>query len=252
MANGFQQLGNGDHKVLVLHGWFGDHTTFDPMRAALSLDEFTYVLMDYRGVGKSKSLTGDYTNAEIATDALALMDRLGWERASLVGHSMGGKAIQKIAAIAPQRVDKLVGITPVPAAAVPFDDAGWALFEGAAGTPGNREAIIDFTTGNRNSKTWVQAMAAHSLETSTAEAFAAYLRAWAKEDFAADVQGMDKPMLVVVGEHDAAITAEAMQGTCLAWYPNARLELVPNAGHYPMYETPVQMATLMERFLRAA
>jgi pimeloyl-ACP methyl ester carboxylesterase len=41
-----------------------------------------------------------------------------------------------------------------------------------------------------------------------------------------------------------------MKATYLAWYPNASLEVMPNAGHYPMDETPVALATSIEAFLR--
>ena len=47
------------------------------------------------------------------------------------------------------------------------------------------------------------------------------------------------------------ITADAMKATYLAWYPNATLEILKNSGHVPMHETPVALATAIERFLRA-
>ena len=49
--NGFVRIGNGPHKVLALHGWFGDEHTFDPISRALDTDQFTYVSMAYRGYG---------------------------------------------------------------------------------------------------------------------------------------------------------------------------------------------------------
>ena len=77
---------------------------------------------------------------------------------------MGGKAIQRVLTRAPARVKKLVALTPVPACEVPFDEQGWALFSGAAENAANRYGIIDFTTGNRLSKTWIDQMVAYSLE----------------------------------------------------------------------------------------
>jgi pimeloyl-ACP methyl ester carboxylesterase len=250
MALGYQSYGSGDHKVIVLHGWFGDHTFFGPMRSALDTEAFTYIFPAYRGYGLSKHLTGKYTNAEISADILSLADEIGVSQFSLIGHSMGGKAIQRVLADAPKRVKKLVAVTPVPAAAVPFDEAGWGLFDGAATRLQNRKGIISYSTGGRLSDVWVSYMANYSMQTSTVEAFAGYLRAWAKEEFVADVQGHDHPFKVIVGEHDVSLTADIMKATYLTWYKNAELEVMPNAGHYPMDETPVALATSIEKFLK--
>ena len=142
--------------------------------------------------------------AEIARDTLDLADALGWPRFALVGHSMGGKAIQRVLVAAPERVEKLVGLNPVPASGVPFDEQGWALFSGAADNPANRRAIIDFSTGNRLTSVWLDQMVATSLANSTRDAFADYLEAWAHGDFHHQVQGKPLPVQVIVGAHDPA------------------------------------------------
>ena len=89
---------------------------------------------------------------------------------------MGGMAVQRILADAPTRVRRLVAVTPVPASGVPFDEQGWHLFSGAPTSRDNRRMIIDFSTGNRLSKAWIDHMARYSEETSTREAFAATFR----------------------------------------------------------------------------
>lgn len=250
MAIGYETFGKGAHKVVVLHGWFGDQTFMAPMREALSGEEFTYIFPAYRGYGASKAESGAYTIEEISADIRALIDRLGFDKVSLVGHSMGGKFIQKVAVDAPGRVARMVAVTPVPASAVPFDEQGWGLFSGAAQSLGNRRAILDFTTGSRLCGAWLDHMAAASWGNCTQEAFAAYLIAWAKADFHEAVMGSEIPIKVIVGEHDGAISAEAMKATYLVWHKHATLETMANAGHYPMNETPVALATSIEAFLR--
>jgi pimeloyl-ACP methyl ester carboxylesterase len=54
---------------------------------------------------------------------------------------------------------------------------------------------------------------------------------------------------VVVGENDLAVTADAMNETWMKHYPQGELEVIGNAGHYPMVETPIALATVVERFL---
>lgn len=251
MAIGHTLIGDGPEHVIVCHGWFGDHGAFEPVMSSLDTHAFTYAFMDYRGYGKSTDLSGEFTMAEIADDALALADHLGWDRFHLIGHSMGGMAVQRILADAPGRVKTIVAITPVPASGVAFDEEGWALFSGAIDSDEKRAAIIDFTTGNRLSQSWVRHMVANSRRTTTVDAFAGYLEAWAKSDFSDEIKGKETPVLVIVGEHDPALNEELMKDTFLAWYPDSRLEMMANAGHYPMIETPVALATLMQTFMEA-
>jgi pimeloyl-ACP methyl ester carboxylesterase len=242
-------VGTGPLHVLALHGWFGSATGWGPFAELLDGDRYSVAFLDYRGYGARRGETGAFTLAEISADALAAVDGLGWSQFAVMGHSMGGTAMQRLLADAPDRVRGLLGISPVPSTGVPFDDQGWQLFSSAAEDRSSRHAIIDLTTGNRLSGTWVDSMVQFSLDQSDVAAFGGYLEAWARTDFSAEVQGNPVPVLVVVGEHDPALGAPVMQQTFLQQYPNAALEVLPNAGHYSMYETPVALFTSAERFL---
>ncbi len=249
MANTYKTVGSGPHKVVALHGWFGSADGWGALYDLIDPDVFTYAFMDYRGYGGSKSLTGCYTISEIAADAIALADTLKWERFSLVGHSMGGKVIQQVLLDVPERIRKLVAITPVPASASPFDEQRWNFFARAASDLAVRKSIIDLSTGKRLSNHWLDKMVEHSARNSTENAFAAYLDAWAKTDISSQVKGNPALIKVIVGENDPSLTREVMRQTYMQWYPCASLESISNAGHYPMNETPVVLATSIENFL---
>lgn len=252
MTIGNTKVGTGDEKVLVLHGWFGDYTVWEPTFNSLDKESFTFVFVDYRGYGKSTALQGDYSMREIAADAISLVDELGWEGFHVVGHSMGGMAMQRLILDIDdrKRVKSAVGIDPVPACGAKLDDAGKDLFYGAIEKDANRYQILDFTTGNRNSVQWLNYMVKRSRASTTEDAFAGYLRAWAEEDFMEDAMGLETPTLVCLGEHDLAFTEEAMTDTYLTWLPNAELVMIANAGHYPMQEAPINLVTVMEAFMK--
>jgi pimeloyl-ACP methyl ester carboxylesterase len=93
-------------------------------------------------------------------------------------------------------------------------------------------------------------MVERSHASTTESAFTGYLDAWVKEDFADAVKDLNTPVLVCIGEHDHAFTREAMESTYLEWFPNARLEVNANSGHYPMQEAPVNLATIMEACIK--
>jgi len=249
MTIGHKMLGKGPEKVIVLHGWMADHSVFEPMFPALDTEKFTYAFIDYRGFGLSKEMEGEHTIAEIGRDALDLADHYGWDRFHLIGHSMGGMAIQWVMANATERVKSAVAVNPVPASGVPFEGEELALFESAADVFENRGVIIMVGTGNRHSEAWGRSMIEKSLETTTRDAFADYFTAWSKTNFVSDVQGLQTPLKVLVGEHDPVLTAEVMQQTIMQWFPDAELEVVRNAGHYPVLETPVNLATICDAFM---
>lgn len=253
MINTYHRHGNGAHVVFVLHGWFGDGRAFAPMEAGLDGNAFSYIFMDSRGYGRMRGVAGSHTMAETARDALALADSLGADAFSVIGHSMGGMAMEQLALLAPGRIRRLVAVAPVPSCGVPLDAAARTQFLAAAGSVAARRAIIDRSTGGRLPPAWLDWKAQYSWEHSDQAAFAASFLAWSGMDFSADVKAAAcrTPLLVLTGQHDPRFDAALMRRTTLAWYPQARLVVLANAGHYPMNETPLALAASIEAFLRA-
>jgi pimeloyl-ACP methyl ester carboxylesterase len=157
-------------------------------------------------------------------------------------------AIERIAACAPECVLALVPVAPVPCGGIEFDAEKRALFEGAADRQDHRVTIVDRSTGNRLPSSWVKWKTAYSAERSSKKAFAAYLRAWADTDFSGEIVGRH-PVKVLVGAHDPTFNLRLMTETYLRRYPLATVEVLENAGHYPMNETPLALVTAIERFL---
>jgi pimeloyl-ACP methyl ester carboxylesterase len=104
----FQQAGSGPD-IILIHGVTGDLSIWflcDAIRRLSTTHRVT--AYDLRGHGYSTAPASGYTSADHAADLLALMDALGADRASLVGHSFGGVIAAHAAAIAPERVESLV------------------------------------------------------------------------------------------------------------------------------------------------
>ncbi|MET8975049.1 alpha/beta hydrolase [Streptomyces sp. NPDC004539] len=243
--------GDGAHKVFAVHGWFADRTAYAPVVPDLDRAAFQYALVDLRGYGEARDAGGAFSTTEAAADLVALADRLGWERFSVVGHSMGGAIGQRLLAGAPDRVRRLVGVSPVPASGLDLPPEQWTLFAEADRRPENRRTILDVTTSGRCPAAWLDRMVARSLAVSDAKAFRAWLDSWAREDFHQDTEGSPVPALAVTGALDPALSADLMRRTWMTWYPNAELYELASAGHYAMDETPLELIRAVEDFLRA-
>lgn len=102
----YEVIGRGS-PVLLVPGLGGLASYWQPNIAALAA-RHTLILHDHRGCGRSTRSEMNYSVELLADDLLKLMDCIGLDRASLVGHSTGGAIGQILAAKAPSRIDRLV------------------------------------------------------------------------------------------------------------------------------------------------
>ena len=102
----YVRRGSGEPMLLV-QGMSGTHLSWgEPFLTELERD-FDLVAYDHRGVGRSSAVTDPFSIVDLADDAAALMDALGWETAHVVGISMGGMVAQELALRHPQRIRTL-------------------------------------------------------------------------------------------------------------------------------------------------
>lgn len=98
--------------IILLHGFGSSLHTWEPWASALQR-EYRVIRLDLPGSGLSEpNSTGDYTDERATSLLEALMNRLGVDKASFIGNSIGGRIAWKFAAAYPQRVRKLVLISP--------------------------------------------------------------------------------------------------------------------------------------------
>ncbi len=98
--------------VLMLHGFGDSLETWESWATVLSTDH-RVVRFDLPGFALTgPDPSGDYSDRRSLAVITALMDRLGIARASLIGNSLGGKLAWELAALEPDRVDRLVLVSP--------------------------------------------------------------------------------------------------------------------------------------------
>jgi pimeloyl-ACP methyl ester carboxylesterase len=95
--------------IVLTHGAAMDHRMFAAQVEILA-QQYRVLVWDVRGHGQSRSAGGTFSLPAAVEDLLALLDGLGYEQATLVGHSMGSYMGQEIAFRYPHRVKALVAI----------------------------------------------------------------------------------------------------------------------------------------------
>jgi pimeloyl-ACP methyl ester carboxylesterase len=251
--------------VLLVHGMAGTARNWDPVIEPLALHN-TVVAPDFPGHGESAPGGGDYSLGSLASGLRDLMIALGHERATLVGHSLGGGVALQFTYQFPEMVERLVlvssgGLGPevgaiLRAAALPGAD----LFLRATAAPGS--AVVGRLTGalgkiglRPNADLAEVGRAYASLaDTDRRKAFLSTLHAVVDTD-GQRVAALDRlylaenlPVLIVWGERDPIIPV-AHGRAAHAQLPGSRLEVFPDAGHIPMLESPGRFAAVLQRFL---
>ena len=109
----YEEFGNPEEPTLLLINGLGSQClNYQVEWCQLFCDEgFHVVRFDNRDVGLSSKLEGtDYTLADMADDAVAVLDALGVERAHVMGCSMGGMIVQRLSIDRPDRVLSLTSV----------------------------------------------------------------------------------------------------------------------------------------------
>ncbi len=95
---------------IALHGWLDNANSFDVI--APSLPELRLIALDFAGHGFSshRGPGEHYTSLADVQDVIAVANALGWDRFSLIGHSMGAAVATEIAGLFPERVERVAAI----------------------------------------------------------------------------------------------------------------------------------------------
>jgi pimeloyl-ACP methyl ester carboxylesterase len=252
-----KEAGVGGRPLLLVHGFTGNNTDFDPVIEPLAERGWHVVAPDNRGHGRSEKpdVEEAYSLESFTSDTLDLANALGWDEFVLLGHSMGGMIAQVLTLAAPRRVRALIlmdtshthvdidpelvqlgiklareeGLATIVEVLRGMDDplATPAHLRMCATVPGYRER------GENNTLACSAAMYAAMLFQLTEP-----------HDRLPQLASVTCPTLILVGEQDGGFVEAS--GRMAAVIPDARLDVIPDAGHSPQFEaTDAWLATVL-------
>jgi pimeloyl-ACP methyl ester carboxylesterase len=260
----YVQMGSGP-VLLLIHGMAGTYENWSAVIEPLAR-RHTVIAPDLPGHGDSEPGAGDYSLGSLAAGLRDLLLKLGHDRATLVGHSLGGGIAMQFAYQFPEITERLVlvcsgGLGPevspvLRAAALP----GANLFIAATAAPG-RVAGSALARG----------LAALGLQPSAdvaevARGYASLADAGRRSAFLATLRAVvgtegqrveagDRlylaegvPVLIIWGRRDRMIPVAHAEHAHKA-IAGSRLEIFDEAGHMPQLELPARFVAALERFL---
>lgn len=242
--------------VILLHGFGASLDTWDAWAEVLAR-RHRVVRFDLPGSGLSApDPAGDYTDARSVALLRALMDRLGLARASVVGHSIGGRIAWTFAALHPERVDKLVLVAPDG-----FASPGFAYGKAPA-VPALLQAMrfvlpkallrMNLAPAYADPAALTDAVTTRYHDLMLAPGARAAMLARMEQTVLVDpvplLRRIRAPTLLIWGERDAMIPF-ANSADYLAAVPNAKRVVIPGAGHVVQEEAAVASVEAAVDFL---
>jgi esterase len=234
--------------IVLVHGLFGSLDNLGILARDLVIDH-DILQVDMRNHGLSPR-DPEMTYPAMAQDLLDTLDANGIKQATLIGHSMGGKAVMAFSALAPERVGKLVAIDIAPvdyhvrrhdeifAAINAVTDAGVTRRPEATEVMRqhlNEEGVIQFLLKSFVDGEW---------RFNVPVLWDQYPNIVGWEP----IPAWDYPALFIPGGNSPYVTAE-YRDALLAQFPQARAHVIAGAGHWVHAEKPDAVLRAIRRYL---
>jgi len=263
----FRIAGSGP-VLLLIHGIGDNSTTWSTVHSTLA-QQFTVIAPDLLGHGLSDKPRADYSVAAYANGMRDLLSVLDIERATVVGHSLGGGVAMQFAYQFPQLVDRLIlvgagGVTKdvnfaLRAASLPMGTEALALLRIPLVLPalqvlGRVGGALLGSTGMGRDLPDVLRILADLPEPKASSAFSRTLRAVV--DWRGQVVTMlDRcyltesiPVQLIWGSKDVVIPVSHAD-LAHAAMPGSKLEIFEGSGHFPFHDDPDRFVEVVNQFI---
>src|SRR5690606_32475686 len=251
VALNYRELGSGGVPVLLIHGLFGAGDNLGSLARRLATTR-RVLMVALRNHGQSPH-TSTMSQAEMADDVLALLERLGIARADIVGHSLGGKVAMQLAMNHPECVRRLVVVDIAPVDYPRGHDTVFAALHAVDLSAVNSRRDAEAMLAPHIAEPMLRQFLLKSLErTDSGYGWRFNLPSLYTnyEALRAAPQGelFPGPTLFVRGELSDYI-APRYEPQLRAFFPQAHIETVAGAGHWVHGDNPEVFNQLVEDFL---
>lgn len=239
--------GNGDLSLIFLHFWGGSSRTWQQVTSLLE-NNFRCITIDFRGWGASDKTDNGYEIQSLANDVLTVVEQMQLDNYILVGHSMGGKVAQAIAARKPAGLKKMILVAPSPAFATILPVEMVETMENAYTTLDNINATIDHVFRASDISAPLRQIIIEDMQQHSTASRLAWPAGALAEDVSEGLEDIDIPVVIIAGEHDIVDPPERLQVEVADVIPGSRMIIMPAVGHLIMVQKPSEIAVLINEF----
>ncbi|MEU0841529.1 alpha/beta hydrolase [Streptomyces sp. NPDC005962] len=254
VAGGSLDVRTGGHTgptLVFVHYWGGSADTWSGVVGQLPSEQAT-VRFDQRGWGAAQLLPGPYDLDRLADDLARVVETCVPGPFVLVGHSMGGKVSQLVAARRPSGLVGLVLAAPAPPRppATVTEEYRQGLSH-AYDSPESVRHALDHVLTATPLPAEVRATAMRDSLAAGAEARQEWPLRGIARDITRAARDIEVPVAVLAAEGDVVEPPHVLRDHLLPAIPHATLTALPEAGHLLPLEAPGAVATALGGFLAA-
>ena len=244
-----EESGAGEPALIFLHYWGGSSRTWRIVIDRLG-DKSRCIALDQRGWGASIATDARYDLSVMADDVEAVARQLGLGRYVLVGHSMGGKVAQIVAARRPKELVGLVLIAPAPPTPMPVPEAVRA---GMLQSYGSRAGVLQALAvlGGESLSSELREQVIEDTLRGAPEAKRTWTERGMIQDVTAGLDAVRLPVTVVVGDRDQVEHEAALRDIFARFLPQTSFRVLQGIGHLSPLEAPDALADACKNMLHS-
>jgi pimeloyl-ACP methyl ester carboxylesterase len=239
----YEQHGQGD-PVIFIHGWLDDHSVWDSQVKSFS-PKHSVVTYDHRGHGDSGKPTHNYSIQTLANDLHSLMQHLNIEKATLIGHSMGGFTAMTFTLDHADKVSSLVLVCTTARMSIMTRCARFLFLFVPHKLNGRISIMFKY---HRTSQEMVDNVLRMAKNVPKYAAIESYRELATRYDMRNRVSQIKVPTLIVAGEKDRG-TPASMSRYLHGQIEGSQLHVIPDCAHMPMIEKPDELNQILEEFI---
>lgn len=234
--------------IVLVHGLFGSLDNLGVLARDLVQDHHV-LQVDMRNHGLSPR-SPEMNYPAMAQDLLDTLDAHQIEKASFIGHSMGGKAVMALTSLAPERIDRLVAIdmAPVDYKVRRHDEIFAAINAVSEAKVSSRQQAAALMREQLNEEGVVQFLLKSFVDGEWRFNVPVLWDQYANIVGWEKIPAWDKPALFVCGGNSSYVT-DAYRDALLAQFPQARAYVIAGAGHWVHAEKPDAVLRAIRRYL---